>query len=153
MKRRIVSWLMVAALVACLPSMVLAKMSDADFMVLCKEDSLFEVQAAIEAGADVNARGEDGLTPLHVAAANPNSEVITALAKAGADVKARDEVGWNPLHFAAINNSNPEVITALLKAGADPKVKASGKLPLDYAKGNEKLKGTDAFWALNDASY
>ena len=55
---------------------------------------------------------------------------------------------------AAAFNANPEVITALLKLGADPKAKdSSGKTALDYAKENEKLKNTDAFWKLNDASF
>ena len=154
MKRRIASWLMVATLVACLPSMGLAKMSDADFISLCKEGSPSEVQAAIKAGADVNAREENGWTPLHLAAGNNgNPKVIIALLKAGANVNARTESGWTSLHLAALNTPSPEVITALLKAGADPKAKASGVLPIDYAKRNEKLKGTDAYWALNDASH
>jgi ankyrin repeat protein len=47
----------------------------------------------------------------------------------------------------------PEVITVLLKAGADGTAKDSmGKTAFDYAKNNEKLKGTDAIRQLEEAS-
>ena len=42
---------------------------------------------------------------------------------------------------------------ALLKAGADPKVRNnSDELPFDYARDNEKLQGTDAYWELYQAA-
>ena len=41
-----------------------------------------------------------------------------------------------------------------LQTGADPKARDEwGKLPFDYARNNEKLKGTDAYWKLNDARF
>jgi hypothetical protein len=44
------------------------------------------------------------------------------------------------------------VITALLKAGADGREKdCAGETAFDYAQGNEKFKGTDAYWNLNEA--
>ncbi|WP_292250982.1 ankyrin repeat domain-containing protein, partial [Marivivens sp.] len=43
------------------------------------------------AGADVNARTEDGRTPLHYAASFGTPENIIALLNAGADVNARTE--------------------------------------------------------------
>jgi ankyrin repeat protein len=101
----------------------------------------------------VNARDENGVTPLMLAAQfNSNSEVITAFLKAGAEVNARDENGVTPLMLAAQFNSNPEVITAFLKAGANAKTKSKkGKTALDYAKENEKIYKTKAYWELNDA--
>lgn len=51
-------------------------------------------------------------------------------------------------------NQKPEVITTLLKAGADGKAKDSwGRTAFDHAQNNKKLKGTDAYWKLNDARY
>jgi len=45
-----------------------------------------QVQAAINQGADLEARDKEGMTALMYAAAlNPNAEVIMRLLKAGAD--------------------------------------------------------------------
>ena len=50
------------------------------------------VTALVKAGADVNARNEDGVTPLHFAAASGTTPaVVAALVKAGADVNVRKE--------------------------------------------------------------
>jgi ankyrin repeat protein len=55
--------------------------------------------------------------------------------------------------FAARYNSSPMVTTVLLKAGANPKTKDNtGKTAFDYAKGNVKLKGTDPYLQLQEAS-
>ena len=71
----------------------------------------------------------------------------------GVDVNAKDDDGFTPLHAAAGHNVNPEVITVLLKAGADVNAKNSqGKTALDYAKDNEKLKGTQALKELEEAT-
>jgi ankyrin repeat protein len=97
-----------------------------------------------------------GFTPIIQAARNnPNPEVISTLLKAGANVNTKDGfLGLTPLMHAVEENKNPEIIITLLKAGADAKMKDSdGKTAFDYAKKNENLKGTKAYWALNDAQY
>ncbi len=113
------------------------------------------ISALVKAGADVNARSNDGATPLHFAAANNStSEAVSQLLKAGAKANARDKDGRTPLHLAARSNANPEVTELLLEAGADAKTKdASGMRPIDYAEKNPGLMNTEAYWTLNDASY
>ena len=108
----------------------------------------------LKAGADVNARGEDGLSPLHIAAGfSRNPQNILPLLEAGADVSARGEIGWTPLHMAAFGRT-PENILTLLEADADATVKdILGTTPWDAAKDNRELKGTAAYWALNDARF
>ncbi|MDA1113047.1 MAG: ankyrin repeat domain-containing protein, partial [Planctomycetota bacterium] len=59
-----------------------------------------------------------------------------------------------PLMLAAVNNSAPEVISVLLKAGANAKATSpEGKSALDYAKLNENIVDTKAYWELNDAFF
>ena len=95
--------------------------------------TLKDVQAAVNAGADLNARDSGGCTPLIDAAAyNKDPEVVTMLLKAGSDIEAQDGVyGGTALCWAANNSENPEVVTTLLKAGAD--IKANGGTVLLWA--------------------
>jgi hypothetical protein len=54
----------------------------------------------IEAGADVNAKDDEGLTPLMIAAHYSTPEMVTLLIDAGADVNAKDDDGQTPLMYA-----------------------------------------------------
>jgi ankyrin repeat protein len=44
-------------------------------------------------GADVNAKGKNGWTPLHIAAANDHKELPELLIEKGANVNAKDGIG------------------------------------------------------------
>ena len=104
------------------------------------------VRACLAAGANVNARDEDGFTPLHKAAwLNPDPAVIVALVNAGADVNARDWAGpvtdTTPLHWAVVDShdvgdfsANPAIIRTLVAAGARVNARDSlGWTPLHWA--------------------
>ena len=109
-----------------------------------------DVTRCLQAGASTNVRDENGWTPLHEAARWGTAEAVTALLEAGADPNVRDVTGSTPLHHAR----TAEAVTALLEAGADPNARdADGKLPFDYAGDNEQIKGTAAYWRLNDARF
>ena len=109
----------------------------------------------LEAGANVDARGQLRTTPLHYAASiNKSERIVNALIEGGADPNARTEGGETPLHLAAMVNANPAVVVALLDGGADPIARDDGdETPWDYANDNESLKGTTAYWCLNDARW
>ena len=117
--------------------------------------SLDVIHTLLRAGADVNARGQERATPLHYAAfRNPNASIIDALLQSGSDPNARMEYGETPLHAAAALNGNPAVLVALLDGGADPIARDDDdQTPWDYARENESLKGTTAYWCLNDVRW
>ena len=63
----------------------------------------------LEAGADLEARNENGWTPLHKAARySGHPGRIVALLKAGADLEARTELGNTPWDLAQENASLDE---------------------------------------------
>ncbi len=104
-----------------------------------RADDPVTISLLVRAGADVNARTNNGQTPLHEAAAtNNNPAIIEALVEAGADVNARAAGGRTPLHVAAAGNTNPAMVVALLEAGADLRTRtATGSTPLlEAASGN-----------------
>jgi ankyrin repeat protein len=82
--------------------------------------------ALISGGADVNAAGASGATPLIKLASGgqvPEAEVRLAeqLLKAGANVDARDVFGSTPLLIAAQRHRSA-LVKLLLSAGADAKI-------------------------------
>ena len=114
------------------------------------------VSLLLAAGADPNQRTAGGGTALHLAASQAPLEVVSDLLGAGTDPNARDgevEGGWTPLHYAAGYSQHPSVILALLNAGADASLRAStgwsaGMLPVDFARANDAMTGTDAYARL-----
>ena len=115
----------------------------------------------IKAGADIYE------SILHLTASCGNSKVCSVLINAGADINARAKKDstplskflsakvkedFTPLMVAALRN--PEVFATLIEAGADTTLKdVYEKNALDYAKTNDALKDTDAYWKLHDASF
>ena len=111
--------------------------------------------ALLEAGSDVNAKFEGGTAPLHsVVSFNPRVEIVRLLLKYGADVNAKDQqFGITPLHAASAFGTNPEVISVLLQAGANANLSnQAGQFPLDMARDNEVLQGTEALDKLTEAT-
>ena len=80
--------------------------------------SAAKIQAMINAGGDVNAKGLKGLTPLHVAAFQGDSILISILIEAGADLNAKGPNDATPLHIAA-GNGKSNAIPILIAGGAD----------------------------------
>jgi ankyrin repeat protein len=88
--------------------------SDAAFVC-----DLIKVRELLAAGADPDARDEDGRTPLSSAVLGGSIGLVGLLVESGADVNARDRHGFSALHFAAQENL-PEMVRVLLARGADP---------------------------------
>ena len=113
-------------------------------------DSPQEVQQRIAAGADVNERNSNNVTPLHGAALGKQHLVVKALIYAGANVNARDNSGNTPLHLASAHRHNPYVIQALINAGADVNAQnLAGDTPLHFAVLSIPLRGSVEINDLN----
>jgi len=96
------------------------------------------MSALIAAGADTNARDQNGRRPMHYAARdNQDSSTIALLAVSGGDVNSADRDDWTPLHLAATRNPNPKVTEILIRHGADPDATAKGgHTPIQQAAGH-----------------
>ncbi len=75
------------------------------------------VNALLEKGADVDARDEDGVTPLEEAARIGDAETIRALVARGANLATKNNEGESPLHVAA-QELRGLAVRALIEAGS-----------------------------------
>ncbi|KDO34789.1 hypothetical protein SPRG_00850 [Saprolegnia parasitica CBS 223.65] len=101
------------------------------------------VEFLLDNGADIDAPGRDGTTPLCAAALWGNETMVKFLLARGARVSARnDGTAWTALHAAAFQEHG-KVVRILLDADADPYARdAEGRTPTDYASISE------AIWAF-----
>ena len=98
----------------------------------------------IDAGADVNARGEGELdykTPIMFAAQSGDTATVGVLIEAGADVNARESSLYassdTPLMYASLYG-DAEMVEMLIEAGADVHVRNdNGWTPLMFASGRD----------------
>ena len=103
-----------------------AAFDDNAFLELCKTGTLKEVEDAIKAGANVNAKTQFGVTALMLAAQNHRDhDVVATLINNGADINAGDQSGFAALGRAVVSN-NLKAITALIKAGVDVNARDKG---------------------------
>lgn len=113
-----------------------------ELLEAAKKGDLDKLVELIAEGADVNAKDEDGYTPVHWAACNNHTDCLVELIEAKADVNAQNkDGGWTPLHYATYNDL-PACLQELLKAGADTTIKENeGRTPLDIAElyGREEI--------------
>jgi len=85
------------------------------------------VRLLADAGVDVNARDEDGDTPLHVLR---QADVVEELLKRGADVNARNNWGEAPIFHALTG----DVMRVMIRHGADLTIRDKrGETALDFA--------------------
>ena len=101
-----------------------------DLIEAVQNDDRATVSALLTKHVAVNAREDDGATPLAWAAVRCNLEIARMLLKAGADPNLRNEQGIGPLYLA-ITNGSQAMVQLLLAKGADANVaREDGETPL-----------------------
>jgi hypothetical protein len=114
------------------PETTTAKAPDIPIREAVKTGNIEAVKQHLDAGADVNAKGKYGRTPLHYAATRGLKKIIELLIARGADVNTKIEVGdykgQTPLD-GAIQWDRTETAALLRKHGAKTakELKAEGK--------------------------
>ena len=121
--------------------------ADAALLADCRWGREPQAAALLRAGADVNAAGSDGVSPLQHALWHGLSDGFAReLLAAGADVHHLDSFGFTPLVYAGAGG-RAEIAEALVAAGADVSHANAGgdsALTLACARGHDAL----ALWLV-----
>jgi ankyrin repeat protein len=123
------------------------------FDVAMRDYTADAVPALLAAGADLNAKGEKGNTPLHVVAIyDRRMDTARLLIEHGADLNARNEFGQTPL-LAAAENASAKAVQLLLQNGADRDARdEDGRTALEIARARNNRIAFQEIQAILEAA-
>lgn len=100
------------------------------------EDLIEVATCLLDQGANPNAKNDDGITPLHLAA---YPSMVELLVKRGAEIDSRSNDGSTPLLTQAAEAEGIDVMRTLLELGEDPKAKdRAGYTAADIARSRQE---------------
>jgi ankyrin repeat protein len=106
---------------------------DQDLIEASGDNNVLEARQLLRSGADVEAKDNDGFTPLHRATRNGHVQVSKELVEHGADIEAKDKNSYTPLQWACIRRYLT-LVNELRDHGADIETKdKNGFTPLHWA--------------------
>ncbi|KAJ2787194.1 hypothetical protein GGI15_000914 [Coemansia interrupta] len=113
----------------------------ANIWTAASDGDIDRVRALIEESKDlVNAKDQNGYTPMHAAASWRHIELLKLLVSSGGDVNIKDTDGDTPLHIC----EDKECALFLLDHGADPKAENDeGLTPVHTTLENEATEVTE----------
>jgi ankyrin repeat protein len=106
-----------------------------------------EIKRLVKSGADVNALGEDGGSPLSSAAFHGQLEHVRFLLQNGANLTRKNRDGNTPLHVAAFMGRVEIVKLLLAKGGRATTRNEKRETPIDVVSG-EWNDGLAGFYAV-----
>jgi len=98
-------------------------LGDSVLHTVCSWGDVNAVKILVAAGADVNARGDQGATPLFNAVIGDSSEVVSFLLSVGADPKISNDYKRLVLDYAKNVSASLAIIELLERASRKPKPK------------------------------
>ena len=123
--------------------------ADRALLDAAEKGNIEAVKKTLADGADVNAKDDNGWTPLHWAALSGHKEVSEYLITMGADVNAAETVsGMTVLHEAAALG-HKEIAELLIASGADVNAKDEPRT----IKNGKRVQGSTPLDTANDASH
>lgn len=91
-------------------------MGDTVLHTVCSWGELAAVEVLVRAGADINAKGDLGATPIFNAVMGESSDVVAFLLNSGADVSVANDYRRMVLDFAKNVSASPSIVNLLKKA-------------------------------------